>query len=65
MDWKNEDKLFNLLVKKSSDPRIVFNKMEELLKSYSEKALDSLRKIKDTESKHNLEELVSFTEFKA
>ena len=34
MDWKNEDKLFNLLVKKSSDPRIVFNKMEELLKSY-------------------------------
>ena len=39
MDWKNEDKLFNLLVKKSSDPRVVFNKMEELLKSYSEKAL--------------------------
>ena len=29
MDWKNEDKLFNLLVKKSSDPRVVFNKMEE------------------------------------
>jgi len=65
MDWKNEDKLFNLLVKKSSDPRIVFNEMEELLKSYSEKALDSLRKIKDSDSKHNLEELVSFTEFKA
>ena len=65
MDWKNEDKLFNLLVKKSSDPRIVFNKMEELLKSYAEKAQESLRKIKDSESKHNLEELVSFTEFKA
>jgi len=65
MDWKNEDKLFNLLVKKSSDPRIVFNKMEELLKSYSEKASESLRKVKDTESKHNLEELISFTEFKA
>ena len=65
MDWKNEDKLFNLLVKKSSDPRIVFNRMEELLKSYSEKALNSLRKIKDSESKHNLESLVSFTEFKA
>ena len=29
MDWKNEDKLFNLLIKKSSDPRDVFNKMEE------------------------------------
>ncbi|MCE9617434.1 MAG: polyprenyl synthetase family protein, partial [Nitrosarchaeum sp.] len=25
-DWKNEDKLFNLLIKKSSDPRDVFNK---------------------------------------
>ena len=65
MDWKNEDKLFNLLVKKSSDPRVVFNKMEELLKSYSEKALASLRRVKDSDSKHNLEELVSFTEFKA
>ena len=65
MDWKNEDKLFNLLVKKSSDPRIVFNKMEELLKSYSEKAAERLRKVKDSEPKHNLEELISFTEFKA
>ena len=65
MDWKNEDKLFNLLVKKSSDPRVVFNKMEELLKSYSEKALASLRRIKDSDSKSNLEELVKFTEFKA
>ena len=65
MDWKNEDKLFNLLVKKSSDPRVVFNKMEELLKSYSEKALASIRRVKDSDAKHNLEELVSFTEFKA
>ena len=65
MYWKNEDKLFNLLVKKSSDPRVVFNKMEELLKSYAEKASESLRKIRDSDSKHNLEELVSFTDFKA
>ena len=65
MDWKNEDKLFKLLVKKSSDPRVVFNKMEELLKSYAEKASESLRKIRDSDSKHNLEELVSFTDFKA
>ena len=65
MDWKNEDKLFNLLVKKSSDPRIVFNKMEDLLKSYSEKALESLRKIKESNSKHYLEDLIRFTEFKA
>ena len=65
MDWKNEDKLFNLLVKKSSDPRVVFIKMEELLKSYAEKATESLRKVKNSDSKHNLEELVSFTDFKA
>ena len=65
MDWKNEDKLFNLLVKKSSDPRVVFNKMEELLKLYSDKALESLRKIKDSNSKHYLEDLIRFTEFKA
>ena len=65
MDWKNEDKLFNLLIKKSSDPRIVFNKMEEMLKKFSERALDSLRKIKESEAKNNLETLVKFTEFKA
>jgi len=65
MDWKNEDKLFNLLIKKSSDPRVVFNKMEEMLKEFSERALDSLRKIKESDAKNNLETLVKFTEFKA
>ena len=65
MDWKNEDKLFNLLIKKSSDPRIVFNKMEEMLKKFSERALDSLRKITLSDARNNLETLVKFTEFKA
>jgi octaprenyl-diphosphate synthase len=65
MDWKNEDKLFNLLIKKSSDPRVIFNKMEEMLKEFSERALDSLRKIKESDAKNNLETLVKFTEFKA
>ena len=64
MDWKNEDKLFNLLIKKSSDPRVIFNKMEEMLKKFSERALDSLRKINESEAKNNLETLVKFTEFK-
>ena len=44
LDWKNEDKLFNTLIKKSSDPRDVFNKMEELLKEYSEKARSWFKK---------------------
>jgi octaprenyl-diphosphate synthase len=65
LDWKNEDKLFNLLIKKSSDPRDVFNKMEELLKVYSDKARASLRKISDNNAKLNLENLIKFTTFKA
>ena len=60
-DWQNEDKLFNLLIKKSPDPRDIFNKMEELLKKYSDKAVFSIRKIKDSQAKNNLESLVRFT----
>ena len=65
MDWKNEDKLFNLLIKKTNDPRDVFNKMEDLLKDYAEKAKIGLRKIPDSDSKTNLETLLQFTTFKA
>jgi len=64
-DWKNEDKLFNTLIKKSSDPRDVFNKMEDLLKEYAEKARAGLRKIPDSDAKMNLENLIKFTSFKA
>jgi len=60
-DWQNEDKLFNLLIKKSSDPRDVFNDMEELFKKYSDRAIYSIRKIKDSQAKDNLENLVRFT----
>ena len=60
-DWQNEDKLFNLLIKKSPDPRDIFNKMEELHKKYSDKAVFSIRKIKDSQAKNNLESLVRFT----
>ena len=56
-------KLFNLLIKKSVDPRDGFNKMEELLKEYSEKARISLRKIPDSGAKINLEKLIKFTSF--
>ena len=64
-DWKNEDKLFNLLIKKSSDPRDVFDKMDEMLKTFSNRAEASLRKIKECSAKNNLENLIKFTEFKA
>ena len=60
-DWQNEDKLFNFLIKKSIDPRIIFNKMEELMKKYSDRAIFSIRKIADNEAKNYLENLVMFT----
>ncbi|MBM2851760.1 MAG: geranylgeranyl pyrophosphate synthase [Candidatus Nitrosotenuis sp.] len=65
LDWKNEDKLFNLLVKKSSDPRDVFNHMEKLLKDYAGKATASLRKIPESNAKSHLEYLLRFTTLKA
>ena len=61
LDWQNEDKLFNLLIKKSLDPRDIFNDMEELFKKYSDRAIYSIRKIKDSQAKDNLENLVRFT----
>lgn len=63
-DWKNEDKLFNLLIKRSSDPRNVFDKMEDLLKEYSEKAVIGLRRIPDHQAKNSLEDLIRLTSYK-
>ncbi len=64
IDWKNEDKLFNLLVKKSVDPRDIFNHMEKMLKDYAEKATSSLRKILDNDAKSHLEFLLKLTTLK-
>ncbi len=60
-DWNNEDKLFNTLIKKSSDPRIVFDKMDVMLNNYSNKAKTALRKINDGPSRTRLESLLDFT----
>ena len=63
-DWNNEDKLFNILIKKSSDPRDVFNHMDYLLKEYSLKSKAGLRKIKEGHAKSHLENLLDLTMFK-
>ena len=60
-DWNNEDKLFNILIKKSSDPRIVFDRMDEMLKNYSNKAKTALRKIGDGPARKRLESLLDLT----
>jgi len=64
LDWKNEDKLFNLLIKRSSDPRHVFDKMEEWLREYSNKAMAGLEKIPDQPAKNSLADVVRLTSFK-
>jgi len=60
-DWNNEDKLFNTLIKKSSDPRIVFDRMDVMLNNYSKKAKTALRKINDGPAKIRLESLLDLT----
>ena len=63
-DWNNEDKLFNVLIKKSLDPRDVFNHMDYLLRDYSLKSKAGLRKIKESLAKVHLENLLDLTMFK-
>ncbi len=65
LDWKNEDKLFNLLIKKSLNPRDVFDRMEDMLKEYSEKARNALRELPDNNAKAGLDNLIKFTLFRA
>jgi len=60
-DWNNEDKLFNTLIKKSSDPRIVFDRMDAMLNDYSKKAKTALRKINDGHARTRLESLLDLT----
>ncbi len=60
-DWNNEDKLFNILIKKSSDPRNVFDHMDMLLTNYSKKAKTALRKINDGPEGRRLESLLDLT----
>lgn len=65
LDWKNEDKIFNMLVKKSSDPRDIFDKMEMLLKRYSGKARAALEEMPSGRARAALESLVGFAILKA
>jgi octaprenyl-diphosphate synthase len=57
MDWSNEDRLFNLLVKKNGQSREFVERMEDLYLSYSTKAKNELRKIHDSTPKRQLERL--------
>jgi octaprenyl-diphosphate synthase len=57
IDWNNEERLFNLLVKKNDQSKEFVDRMEKLYLSYSSKAKKELVKIKDSTQKRHLEHL--------
>jgi len=61
MDWRNEDRLFNLLMKNNGQSKELIDRMESLLNDYTNKAKNELRLINGS---LNLEDLVSLTIFK-
>lgn len=57
IDWNNEDKLFNLLVKKNEHSLEFVKNMESIYLSYSMKAKNELRRIENSVTKNHLEHL--------
>lgn len=61
MDWNNEDRLFNILVRNNKQSAEFIERMEKLYISYSSKAKNELKKISDSISKKHLEHLTDLT----
>jgi len=61
MDWNNEDRLFNILVRNNKESVEFIERMENLYMSYSSKAKNELKKISDSTSKKHLEHLTDLT----
>ena len=61
MDWNNEDRLFNILVRNNKQSTEFMERMEKLYISYSSKAKNELKKISDSVSKKHLEHLTDLT----
>ena len=57
MDWNNEDRLFNILVRNNKESVEFIERMENLYMSYSSKAKNELKKVGDSVSKKHLEHL--------
>jgi octaprenyl-diphosphate synthase len=60
MDWRNEERLFNVLMKNNDYPKELIDKMRMLLRDYTNKAKNEIRIISNR-SKLNLEHLISLT----
>jgi octaprenyl-diphosphate synthase len=63
VDWNNEDRLFNLLVKKNDQSKEFVERMENLYLTYSLKAKNELRKICDSTPKKHLQHLTDLASF--
>ena len=62
IDWNNENRLFNMLVRKNGKPADFVNQMNKLYQSYASKAKNELRKIStQSEAKSHLENLTDLT----
>jgi octaprenyl-diphosphate synthase len=63
LDWNNEDRLFNLLVKKNDQSKQFVERMENLYLTYSLKAKNELCKICDSTPKKHLQHLTDLASF--
>jgi octaprenyl-diphosphate synthase len=61
IDWNNEDRLFNILVRNNKQSAEFIDRMEQLYISYTSKAKNELKKINDSDSKKHLEHLTDLT----
>jgi octaprenyl-diphosphate synthase len=62
IDWSNENRLFNMLVRKNGKPKDTVDQMDKLYHSYASKAKNELRKIStQSEAKRHLEHLTDLT----
>jgi octaprenyl-diphosphate synthase len=57
VDWNNEDRLFNALIRKKNTPTEIVPQMEDLYLDYSARAKDELGKLQDSLPKRYLERL--------
>lgn len=63
MDWRNEERLLNVLMKKDGGTHEMLDRVQDSLREYTEKAKDQLRKIGNNYNQ-NLEDLITVTMFK-
>jgi octaprenyl-diphosphate synthase len=62
IDWNNENRLFNILVRKNGKSTDFVDQMDKLYQSYASKAKNELRKISTlSEAKRHLENLTDLT----